>query len=139
MLGGENEISQSISEHFQQSIQPYAGNLAQKDLLYINVGTASEDQITTAKSHVLSGDTVVIDLSMIASDEEKIERSQGITGLGMSAPILVIGMNQGDDFINAIISDVVDENDNPINDAKAELASIKQSLVHSLTRLGFGE
>lgn len=139
MLGGENEISQSIADHFQQPTQVYVGDLTPKDLLYINVGTASEDQIKKAKSHVLSGDTVVIDLSMIASDEEKIERSRSIAGLGMSAPILVMGTHQGDDFINAIVSDVVDENNHPINNAEAELASIKQSLVHSLTSLGFGE
>ena len=82
---------------------------------------------------------MVIDLSMIPSEEEKIERSRSIAGLGMSAPILVIGTHQGDDFINAIVSDVVDENNHPINNAEAELASIKQSLVHSLTSLGFGE
>ncbi|GLR02982.1 cytolysin secretion protein [Vibrio hyugaensis] len=138
ILSGENEISQSVSEHFQQSAQLYDGSFAKGDALYINVGTASENQIAIAKSHVVKGDIVIIDLSTIASDEEKIEQSQHITGLGISAPVIVTGVYQGDNLVNAVVSDVVDENGNPLNNPEAELESINQSLVHSLTRLGFG-
>lgn len=138
ILGGENEISQSVSKNFQQSARPYDGSLSKGDTLYINVGTASENQIAIAKSHVVKGDIVIIDLSTIASDEVKMEQSQHIAGLGISAPVIVTGVYQGDNLVNAVISDVVDENGNPLNNPEAELESINQSLVYSLTRLGFG-
>ncbi|WP_045413130.1 hypothetical protein [Vibrio owensii] len=138
-LGSENEILKSVSEHFQQSTHIYDGNFTKSDALYINVDSVSQEQITTAKSHVMNGDIVVIDLSSLVNDEDKITQSQNITGLGISAPLIVTGMYQGDNLINAVVSDVVDENGNPLNDPESELKSLKRSLIHSLTRLGFGE
>lgn len=138
ILGSESEISQSLTEHYQQPTQYYNGNLADTDALYINVGNASEDEISTAKSHVVKGDTVIIDLSFISGDDSKIKQSQNLTGLGISAPVVVAGLYQGDSVINAIVSDVTDENGNPINNPSAELKSINQSLIHALDRLGFG-
>ncbi|MCG9597442.1 cytolysin secretion protein [Vibrio sp. Isolate25] len=138
ILGSESEISQSITEHYQQSTQFYNGHLAKTDLLYINVGTASDDDIAQAKSHVVKGDTVVIDLKQVSGDDAKIELSQSLTGLGSDAPVVVTGMYQGDNIINSIVADVRDENGEPVNNPSAELESIKQSLVHALDRLGFG-
>jgi len=139
ILGSESEISQSVAEHFQQTVQFYNGNLAKEDALYINIGTASEDEIAIAKSHVVEGDIVVIDFSSVAGDDNKIKQSQYITGLGISAPVVVTGVYQGDHLVNAIVSDVVDENNNLLNSPRTELKSINQSLVHSLVRLGFGD
>ncbi|WP_339386586.1 cytolysin secretion protein [Vibrio caribbeanicus] len=139
MIGQENEVSESISQHFQQPVETFTGHLSKGDLLYINVGTASKDEISVARSHASAGDTVVVDLTTLAGDEEKMEFSHDIAGMGMSVPVMVTGVYQGENSINAIISEVVDENGNPINSPEAQLMSIKQSLISSLTRLGFGE
>ncbi len=103
-------------------------------MLYVNVGTATDDEITQAKSHIISGSTVVIDLTQIAGDDARLDWSQKLTGLGLSAPVVVTGVYQGDALVNAIVSDVTDENDNPINDPQAELESVKLSLTHALDR-----
>ncbi|CAM2881719.1 cytolysin secretion protein [Vibrio neptunius] len=138
ILGSESEISQSITQHYQQSTELYNGNLANNDALYINVATASDDDIALAKSHVVKGDTVVIDLRQVSGHDAKIDLSQSLTGLGSDAPVVVTGIYQGDNIINSIVADVRDENGDPVNNPTAELDSITQSLVHALDRLGFG-
>lgn len=138
ILGSESVLSQTIADNYQQTINLYRGELASNDVLYVNVGTASEDELTQAKNHVVRGDTVVIDLTEIVGDDARLDWSQKLTGLGMSAPVVVTGIYQGDALVNAIVSDVTDENGNPINDSQAELESVKLSLVHALDRFQFG-
>ncbi|EPW6409271.1 cytolysin secretion protein [Vibrio vulnificus] len=134
ILGSESELSQTIAEQYQQNVTLFNGQLNSNDVLYVNVGTATDDEITQAKSHIISGSTVVIDLTQIAGDDARLDWSQKLTGLGLSAPVVVTGVYQGDALVNAIVSDVTDENDNPINDPQAELESVKLSLTHALDR-----
>lgn len=138
ILGSESEISQSITDHYQQSSRFYDGSLANNDALYINVGTASDDDINKAKSHIYQGDIVIIDLRQIPGEDAKIELSQSLTGLGSDSPLVVTGVYQGDKIINSIVADVRDENGQSINNPSAELESLNHSLVHALDRLGFG-
>jgi len=56
-------------------------------VLYVNVGTATDDEITQAKSHIISGSTVVIDLTQIAGDDARLDWSQKLTGLGPQAEL----------------------------------------------------
>ncbi len=134
ILGSESELSQTIADQYQQNVTLFNGQLNSNDVLYVNVGTATDDEITQAKSHIISGSTVVIDLTQIAGDDARLDWSQKLTGLGLSAPVVVTGVYQGDALVNAIVSDVTDENDNPINDPQAELESVKLSLTHALDR-----
>lgn len=138
ILGSESEVSQLISDHYLQSSQFYNGNLASNDVLYINVGSASDDDMAAAKSHISQGDRVIVDLRQIPGEDSKIQLSQSLTGLGSDSPIVVTGMYQGDKIINSIVVDVRDENDQPINNASAGFESLKHSLIHALDRLGFG-
>lgn len=138
ILGSESDISQSISEHYQQSSQFYTDNLANNDALYINVATASDDDIAKAQTHIYQGDIVIIDLREIPGEDAKIQLSQSLTGLGSDSPLVVTGLYQGDKIINSIVADVRDENGQPINNPSAEFESLNQSLVHALDRLGFG-
>ena len=138
LLGSESEISQLVAEHYQQPVRVYDGNLAEREALYINVGSASSQDIDIAKSHVVKGETVIIDLRLLANDEDKIEQSQKITGLGSDAPLVVTGIYQGDNIINSIVTDVQNENGDSITNSSAELESLNQSLVHALDRLNFG-
>ena len=138
ILGSESEISQSITDHYQQSSQYYNGSLAKNDALYINVATASDHDINKAKSHIYQGDIVIIDLRQIPGEDAKIELSQSLTGLGSDSPLVVTGVYQGDKIINSIVADVQDENGQSINNPTAELESLNHSLVHALDRLGFG-
>ncbi|MEZ8227039.1 cytolysin secretion protein [Vibrio splendidus] len=138
IIGSESELSHYIAEHYQQSTQFYEGNLAKTDALYINGGTASKDDVTLAKSYIVKGNTVVIDLRQVPGDDAKIELSQSLIGLGNEAPVIVTGMYQGENIINAIVADVRDENGDVIYNSEANLDSIKLSLAYALDRLGFG-
>ncbi|MBE3663820.1 cytolysin secretion protein [Vibrio navarrensis] len=138
ILGSESEISQAIAQSYRQPVTLYSGHLSQQDLLYVNAGSASGDELNLAQQHIVRGDTVVLDLTAIAGEEAQFSLSQKLTGLGISAPVVVTGTYQGDALVNAIVSDVTDENGNSLNNPAAELESITQSLQHALDRFGFG-
>lgn len=138
ILGSESEISQVIAQSYHQPVTPYNGTLSRQDLLYVNAGSASEDELSLAQKHIVHGEIVVLDLSAIADEEAQLALSQKLTGLGISAPIVVTGTYQGDTLVNAIVSDVRDEDGSVLNSPTAALDSITQSLQHALNRFGFG-
>ncbi|WP_100753971.1 cytolysin secretion protein [Vibrio salilacus] len=138
LLGSGSDISQLVAEHYQQPVRVYDGNLSERDALYINVGSASSQDIDIAKLHVVNGEIVIVDLRLLTNDEDKIEQSQKITGLGSDAPVVITGIYQGDNIINSIVADVRNENGDSIMNSSAELESLNQSLVHALERLNFG-
>ncbi len=138
IVGSESETTQFVADHYSQAVQYYNGSLKETDLLYINMGTATEDEIDIVKSSIVKGITTVIDLTAIASNDDRTEQSRNLTGLGVAAPVVVTGFYDDEIIINAIVSNVTDENGNPLNNLQAEQESINQSLAFALDRLSFG-
>lgn len=139
ILGQTNGISQSLVDKNKQTSIFSNEQVIHNNIVYINLGTASESEVHQAATEIANGTTVVIDLTEIIGDNERINLSQKMTGLGISAPVVVTGTYQGESFVNAIITDVTDNNGDPINDPQTEVQSIKTSLMHVLNRLEFGE
>lgn len=138
VMGNSSDISESIGANYQQPLSTFNGQLNSSDLLYVDAGSSSDSQLEIAKQYIADGATVVVNLTSIPSQDDKMALNQKLTGLGIAAPVVVTGKLQEDIIINAIVSEVTDTNGNPINNPAEETKSINASLTHALNRLNFG-
>ncbi|MCG9766626.1 hypothetical protein L1D53_24355 [Vibrio alginolyticus] len=139
MLGSETEISSSIAQNFKQQVTYYTGRQDLGDVLYVNMGTISDDEFQMAKSQVLKRALVILDFSDVVSPEERASYSAQITGVGLSSRYVVSGVENNELIINGIVEDVHDVNGQPVDDASEKMKGIKNSMKHVLERFKFGE
>jgi hypothetical protein len=139
VLGNETALIATIAEQYNQNIKSYNGESTVGDLLYANLESVPLDDYQQLKNAVVAGQLVVLDVSGFSTEEERLSVTKQITGLGMTSPVLVSGIYNGEIILNAIVSDVTDENGNTTNNSEAEQESLSLSLKHSLNRLNFGD
>lgn len=138
VMGSETTLIKNIANQYNQNLTFYKGESTTNDLLYVNVASLPINEYQQVKKAVISGKLVVLDVSGLQDEQQRISVTRKFTGLGMGAPILVSGTYEGDNIINAITNDVTDENGNKFRDNEAELKSLSLSLSHALTRFNFG-
>ena len=132
--GSETDISDFLSNYINEDVEYSKYRFNRNDIYYIDVSTASTEEIEYVKSEIVDGKLVIIDLRNILSEDKRVIHSQFLTGLGVSSPIIVSGMYLGESVINMISSEVTDQNNQSIDIPEAENYSLEQSLKHVLKR-----
>jgi hypothetical protein len=109
------------------------------DMLYVDVASVPTSDYREIKNAVLAGKLVVLDLNGFINDEDRIAVTRELTGLGMSTPVLVTGIVNGEAIFNAISND--DKSDGNlvnVSNSRAKQQSITASVIHVLNRFKFG-
>ena len=112
ILGSETEIAQYIEKYYLENINLNSDGLDVINNIYVDVGTASEGEMNNAKSHIIKGDTVIVDLRSILDSDERMEKSLFLFGIGIDSPILINGRQQEVTKIFSIEGDAYDEENN---------------------------
>lgn len=145
IMGNETALINTIATEYKQNLSYHKDDSATKkrfaasDMLYVDVASVPSSDYRVIKNAVLAGQLVVLDLSGFINDEDRMAVTKELTGLGMSTPILVSGLVNGESILNAISGDdITDVNGKKIGDSRAKQQSITASLTHVLNRFKFG-
>ncbi|OBT17577.1 hypothetical protein A9266_16985 [Vibrio tasmaniensis] len=101
---------------------------------YINLASLSIAEIKQSKALINESRTLIIDMTEVYTEEERISYSSTITGLGIDAPVIVVGNLGGERVINIVNVNITDINGNNIKNESEALESLSSSLVHVLQR-----
>lgn len=123
VLGSESELSTVIANINQEEVRHFDNNQSETDVLYVNVGTSSEQDLALAQQQIVDGQLVVLDLSTLADPKIRTSYTKRLTGMGVSAPVVISGNSYGQSVLNSVSG----------NEAE-EAESIKRTLASSLVK-----
>tara|TARA_B100001059_G_scaffold235793_1_gene282833 strand:+ start:525 stop:995 length:471 start_codon:yes stop_codon:yes gene_type:complete len=109
-----------------------------ENINYINLASLSVAEIKQSKTLINENRTLIIDMTEVYSEEERISYSSIISGLGIDAPVIVVGNLDGEKIINIVNVNITDVNGNNIKNESEALESLSSSLVHVLKRFSAG-
>ncbi|KFI09148.1 hypothetical protein IX95_25870 [Vibrio sp. B183] len=124
VVGNQGEIANKISSHFKQELVHYSGQQSATDILYVDVASATESELSEVRKSIINNGLVVLDLTNFASDEERKAKSKHLTGIGVSSPVVINGLSKGESVTN-LIEGHPDEPDDE--------ATLEQTILDSLT------
>jgi len=145
IMGNETALINTIATEYKQNLSYHKEKLAAKkmfaanDMLYVDVASVPSSDYQEIKNTLMAGQLVVLDLSGFINEEDRIAVTKELTGLGMSTPLLVSGIVNGESIFNAISGDdPTDVYGQKIINSRAKQQGITASLTHVLNRFKFG-
>jgi hypothetical protein len=135
LIGGETSFSNKISAHFNKKMSSYNEEIDSKSLLYVNIGLMTDDEINIVREYILDKKLTILDFTNMPDIDNRTIYSKELIGLSITSEYLVVGTLNGDFIVNAILTQVEDNNmtDKQINDGTLS------SFIHVLERFGFGD
>lgn len=124
IVGNQGEVAINIANHFKQKINHYSGQQSATDLLYVDAASATTAELDKIRKNIIDNKLVVLDLSGFAVDDMRVAKTKYLTGLGVSAPVVIMGLSKEEPITNLIENSPEDENTEQ---------TINQTVLDSLT------